>query len=298
MPSGAELPAGFAMPAAARIAAAFLLGYRGNTRAAYAADLAHFGRWCAHLDVEVLSCGRAHLDAYVDQQSRDGAAPATIRRRVSAIAGFFSYALDEGLIQRNPAARVRRPSAGDNVQSTGLTPAEAAALIAAAEEHSTRAAVIVLLSLLLGLRVSELCSATVADLSHQRGHRVLTVTRKGGKRQTMAVPPRAAAAIDDYLGGRAEGPLLVTATGRGMDRHAVWRLIRLLAGRAVPHLAHTLHPHDLRHTCATLALDAGATLRDVQDLLGHADPRTTRRYDRARFSLDRSPSHQLAALLS
>ncbi|WP_412544145.1 tyrosine-type recombinase/integrase [Longispora sp. K20-0274] len=296
-PAATALPVGFRTPVAARIAAAFLLAYRGNTRAAYAADLTHFGRWCATLDVDVLACSRAHLDAYVEQQTRDGAAATTIRRRMSAVAGFFAYAVDEGLITRSPATRVRRPAAGDNVQSTGLTVAEAGELIAAAEAHSPRAAVIVLLSLLLGLRVSELCTATVADLGFQRGHRVLTVTRKGGKRQTMAVPPRAAAAIDDYLAGRVEGPLLCTSTGRPLDRHALWRLIRRLAAVAVPHLADRLHPHDLRHTCATLALDAGAALRDVQDLLGHADPRTTRRYDRARFSLDRSPSHQLALLL-
>jgi len=57
-------------------------------------------------------------------------------------------------------------------------------------------------------------------------------------------------------------------------------------------------PHSLRHACATLALDAGAELRDVQDLLGHADPRTTRRYDRARNRLDRSPAYAVAAALA
>ncbi|MBA3489869.1 MAG: tyrosine-type recombinase/integrase [Longispora sp.] len=293
-----HLPAGFDTSTTARTAAAFLLAYRGNTRSAYAADLTHFGRWCATLDVDVLTCTRVHLDAYVETQIREGAAATSIRRRMSAVAGFYAYAVDEGILQRNPAVRVRRPAAGDNVQSTGLTVAEAGELITAAESHSPRAAVIVLLALLLGLRVSELCSATVGDLGYQRGHRVVTVTRKGGRRQTMAVPPRAAAAIEAYLDGRDDGPLVCTASGRPLDRHALWRLIRKLAVTAVPHLADRLHPHDLRHTCATLSLDAGAALRDVQDLLGHADPRTTRRYDRARFSLDRSPSHQLAVMLA
>jgi integrase len=56
-------------------------------------------------------------------------------------------------------------------------------------------------------------------------------------------------------------------------------------------------PHSLRHTYATLALDAGATLREVQDDLGHRDPRTTRRYDRARERLDRSGAYKVASAL-
>jgi integrase/recombinase XerD len=54
----------------------------------------------------------------------------------------------------------------------------------------------------------------------------------------------------------------------------------------------------LRHTFATLYLDAGGNLRDLQDAMGHADPRTTRRYDRARYSLGRSPGYTLAGYLA
>ena len=60
----------------------------------------------------------------------------------------------------------------------------------------------------------------------------------------------------------------------------------------------TSPPHSLRHSLATEALTLGAPLQDVQDALGHADPRTTRRYDRSRNSLDRSPNYLLAAVLT
>ena len=78
----------------------------------------------------------------------------------------------------------------------------------------------------------------------------------------------------------------------------MWRTLRRLARVAVPSKAATIHPHDLRHAFVTLSLDAGASLRDVQDAAGHADPRTTRRYDRARHNLDRHPTYLLAGLVT
>ena len=59
-----------------------------------------------------------------------------------------------------------------------------------------------------------------------------------------------------------------------------------------------ISPHSLSHSYATEALRLGAALQDVQDALGHADPRTTRRYDRSRHNLDRSPNHLLATALA
>lgn len=281
-----------------RLAAAFLLSHSGRTREAYARDLTHYGNWCAANHIDPLTARRIHVDAYREHLTSSGAAPATIVRRLAAVSGFYSYGLDEGILDHNPAARIRRPKVGDNVQSTGLSTAEAAALLAAAEHHSPRTAAAVNLLLFCGLRVSELVNARVTDLAYERGHRILTITRKGGRRQKMVIPPRATDALTTYLDGRTQGPLIATATGKPVDRHAIWRLLRTLAKDALPHLADTIHPHDLRHACATLALDAGASLRDVQDLLGHQDTRTTRRYDRARHNLDRSPVYALANLIS
>jgi len=140
--------------------------------------------------------------------------------------------------------------------------------------------------------------AGAEDLGSERGHTVLGITRKGGRTARVPLAPRTAAAIALELDGRTTGPLLRTTTGQGMDRHAVWRLLRRLARTAVPDKATTIHPHDLRHAFVTLALDAGASLRDVQDAAGHADPRTTRLYDRARHNLDRHPTYALAGLLN
>ena len=78
----------------------------------------------------------------------------------------------------------------------------------------------------------------------------------------------------------------------------MWRTLCRLAATAVPSKAASLHPHDLRHAFVTLSLDVGASLRDVQDAAGHADPRTTRRYDRARYNFDRHPTYALAGIIT
>jgi integrase/recombinase XerD len=91
--------------------------------------------------------------------------------------------------------------------------------------------------------------------------------------------------------GRSSGPLLRDYNQKPLDRHDAARIVRRLARRAgLP----PTNPHALRHAFVTAALDTGAPLRDVQDAAGHADPRTTRRYDRTRYNLDRHPTYAVA----
>ena len=78
----------------------------------------------------------------------------------------------------------------------------------------------------------------------------------------------------------------------------LWELVRRLARTAGIETWQELSPHSLRHSAITFALDVSATLRDVQDYAGHKDPRTTRRYDHARDSLDRNAAYALAAYLA
>jgi integrase/recombinase XerD len=175
--------------------------------------------------------------------------------------------------------------------------------------------------LFTGARVSELLGADIEDLGTDRGHRVLRVRRKGGKLQSLALPAPAADRTEAYLAGRddvtalpaipgtvAAAPrrvLFAAGAGARMYRAEVRGLLRRL-GRAAglpAELAGSLSPHSMRHAFATLNLDAGASLRDLQDAMGHASPRTTRRYDRSRGNLDppRLPAswiHQSGSLIA
>jgi integrase len=171
--------------------------------------------------------------------------------------------------------------------------------------------------LLTGARIGEVTGADLEDLGTDRGHRVLWVTRKGGRRQALGIPAPAVQRLEAYLAARGDlaslpavpGPpgaarprraLFATGSGARLFPADVWHLIRRLGTSAgLPgDLVRHLGPHAMRHSFATLYLDAGGSLRDLQDAMGHADPRTTRRYDRARYNLDRSPGYVLAGYLA
>ena len=126
---------------------------------------------------------------------------------------------------------------------------------------------------------------------------MLKVRRKGGKTARVALAPPVVRALDEYLEGRTDGPIFLASNGR--DRYgyklAYEQLARLCRSVDLP---AGVSPHSLRHSYATESLRLGAALQDVQGALGHADPRTTRRYDRSRHNLDRSPNYLLATALT
>ena len=105
----------------ARLAAAgFLAGYTGSTRVSYATDLRLFANWCANRRLGVFEIKRVHLDLYVRWLEEQGRAPATIARRLSALASFYRYCELEDLIERSPAVHVRRPKLDYESHTLGL----------------------------------------------------------------------------------------------------------------------------------------------------------------------------------
>ncbi len=194
------------------------------------------------------------------------------------------------------AAHVRRPRLDYESRAVALDRNELGALLVTAGLGPSGGHALISLLALNGLRVSEATGADIEHLGLERGHRTLTITRKGGKVVTVPLAPRTARAIDLALGERTEGPVFLAAAGRRLDRHAAGRIVRKTARRAG--IGKAVTPHTLRHAFITAALDAGVPLRDVQEAASHADPRTTMRYDRARGSLDRHATYIVAAYLA
>ena len=208
-----------------------------------------------------------------------------------------SAAVEEELLEHSPAARVpRRPRLDYESHATRLDRNELGAILVAAGLGAAAEHALISLLALNGLRVSEATGASIEALGTERGHRTLTIIRKGGKVVTIPLAPRTARAIDLTVGERSDGPLFLAADGRRLDRHGAARIVRRAARRAG--ITKPVGPHTLRHAFITAALDAGVPLRDVQEAASHADPRTTIRYDRARGSLDRHATYIVAAYVA
>ena len=125
-----------------------------------------------------------------------------------------------------------------------------ALLVAAGLGLSAVHALISLLAL-NGLRVSEATGADIEHLGLERGHRTLTITRKGGKVVTVPLAPRTARAIDLAVGERTEGPVFPARDGRRLDRHGAGRIVRRMARQAG--IGKAVTPHTLRHAFITAA---------------------------------------------
>ena len=276
--------------------AGFLAGYSGLTRDAYTLDLRQYTSWCVAHGLHLFTARRAEIECFGHDMEATGRARATIARRLCTIAGFYRYAVEEDMLEHSPAAHVRRPRLDYESHAVGLDRNEVGALLVAAGLGTAAEHALISLLAINGLRISEALGADIDALGMERGHRTLTVLRKGGKIVTIPLAPRTARAIDLAVGERVDGPIFRRADGQRMDRHAAGRIVRRVAKRAGVEKKISLHT--LRHAFITAALDAGVPLRDVQEAASHADPRTTMRYDRARVSLDRHATYIVAAYLA
>jgi len=277
------------------VAGAWMLSLRSaNTRNAYAADL---DEYLAHLDSYGLApfhAPRAAVDMWVDQMTSAGLAPSTVARRLSAVRSFYRYAVDVAATSMNPTASVRTPYVSPEAVKSGLTLAECRTVVDVAMRSDHRA-VRATVGLLLGaaLRVSEAVAATAEDIEHVDGHTVLRIVGKGGRRRSVPLSPLA---LEMLAPLPSSGHLITTPDGGPCDRYQVAHMVRSL-GRSAG-LRRAISPHILRHTAATVALDGGAPIQTVADLLGHSSPTTTMRYVAGRERLRDSAAYVLATALT
>jgi integrase/recombinase XerD len=280
-----------------RLVTSWLVGFGSDsTRRAYLADVRDWRAWLAAHDAPgLLAVERVHVDLYARDLEAQGRAPSTVARRLAALASLYGYACREGVLDRSPVDHVKRPRVSGESPRLGIERADYAALLAAARDDGPRSWALVALLGLLGLRVSEATGLDVEDLGLERGAVTVALTRKGAKRDTVGMPEAAAVAVLAAKGDRTTGPLLATRTGARLDRRAAARTLERLARRAG--LDRAPCPHDLRHGFVTSALEAGVDLHVVQEAAGHADPRTTTRYNRRRQLVENPAAAAVAAAL-
>ncbi|MCP4758063.1 MAG: tyrosine recombinase [Planctomycetes bacterium] len=272
-------------------------GLSEATLAAYHADLRDMVEDLRGNAISDLGAvGPRDLAAHVQMLHRErGLQPSSIARHLSTIRMLFRWLEAERRIDRSPAGPLVPPTRWKRLPGV-LTPKQMRALIEAAGPGTSRLwerdRALVEIMYGAGLRASEVCALRVGDW--KRELEVVLVTGKGDKQRLVPIGKPAIEALDQYCGDlrnhlarfpdrRSDDRLLLSHTGRPLERVAVWQIIRRLAARA--DLGH-VHPHMLRHSFATHLLAGGADLRVVQELLGHADIGTTQIYthiDRSRL---------------
>jgi site-specific recombinase XerD len=254
-----------------------------------------------------------HIRTWRLRMEGRGAPPTTISRYLNALSSLHTYAAEKIDLPRNPVTQDDRPKVdkGNTSRSTPVLEVEEIQAVANAAENEFDALVVLLLYTLAG-RVTEMVAADV-DKRIERGRRsYLDVTRKEHKERILPLPVTVAELLDAHTVGRTEGPLLLDADGRRLDRHDVARLLTrlgrkarvLTCGKVDGPEKHTftkckicrkLTPHVLRASRITHMLDAGEPLAEVQAFADHDNPATTVGYWNRRKKGERNAAHVDAA---
>jgi len=261
-------------------------GASPHTLRAYGADLRslaqHLGR--RRPDRRLRDATRRELRSWLASLGSPGSrpAPASLARRVATLRGFYAWLVVEGQLAQSPAARIRPPRVPRRVPRILEVP-EAAGVV----ENPPQQGVLALRNRALlelvysaGLRVGELVALDRGDVDADE--RLVRVRLgKGGKDRIVPFGPPAAAALDALL--RNLPPVGLDDTPALFRNHRGGRLGARSARRIVKEAGRQagvdgVHPHALRHACATHMLSGGADLRAIQEQLGHESLATTERY--------------------
>lgn len=269
-----------------------------NSRTAYAKDASWWLSWCATAGVDPAAPRALHADQYGAALRESGLSKSTRGRRLAVASSWYTYLLRAEVTSLNPFAGMDRPKPDEDSPTRGLTPEGLAALLSYARDHETPRTYAVLATLATTAgRITSVLRMTVGSIGSDQGHRTADLVVKGDRHKRVVLVPLAVDAIERHLAARpnatADEWLFPTSGGKPMDEPAAFRLVRRVAKAAGIAGWDKLSPHSLRHSYATTLLDKGVPLADVQDAMGHADPRTTRKYDRHAGALNRSPSYRM-----
>ena len=264
-------------------------GATAHTLEAYDRDLRQFLGWLkgelghapclgdlARLDAKMFRAFMAH-------RRRAGFSGRSLARTMSALRSFFRWLEAEETLRNRGVRQVALPKVGHGIPKP-LTVAKAAEVVApGAGWIAARDTAVLLLLYGSGLRISEALGLTRAEAPVQ-GRDVLRITGKGGKERLVPVLPVTQDAVAQYLDLaekalgelKTDGPLFRGAKGGPLSPRVVQLAMERM--RDTLDLPATATPHALRHSFATHLLSAGADLRQIQELLGHASLSTTQVY--------------------
>lgn len=291
----------------------FLAGQlTANTRRAYQADLRAFAEFIGGAG-HLAQVDREAVIAYRSALVNDGLSPATINRRLSSVRQLMREAFLRDLIPANPANGIRGLKVDRDYSPTAaLSVLQVAQVLDAIDASSLKGKRdLALLSLLArsGMRRDEAARVKVGDFTQDSGHTILPVEGKGGKTRKVKVGADLLKALRSWIAAAGLQPSdpLFPAMGKGdrvlrekaMSTQGIADVVKARVSSALgEEWRARISPHSLRHSFITIALQAGCPLHRVQYTVGHADPRTTERYDRLRESLEDNASDYVAKALA
>jgi integrase/recombinase XerD len=255
-------------------------GLSANTLQSYARDIAKLQTWAERHAKQAEDLERKDLREWIARMSRDGLAPSSVSRAVSAARGFYRFLMLDGHIKQHPAEDLDTPQRLSHLPQF-LNEQEIDKLLASPDistNEGVRDRAMIELMYATGLRVSETCALRSIDVDILAG--LLVCQGKGSKQRRVPIGKSAVHWLQEYqrvrkrLGSETK-PHLFLHRGRPLTRQTAWAIIKTHAKRAgVPDIS----PHTLRHSFATHLLQHGADSRSVQALLGHSDISTTQIY--------------------
>ncbi|MBT2234778.1 tyrosine-type recombinase/integrase [Nonomuraea sp. NEAU-A123] len=284
-----------------------------NTREAYERNIRRWFQFCAETGLDPLEARKPHGDVFsrwFQETARRPPKPKTVAQVLSSVSSWYEYLHETEALDANRFKKTRRPKIPrKHTETVALTKSEAQDLLRAADfDHGRerlRTSALLRLLLQTGVRISEAVNAQIGDLGFARGYRTLRITVKGGDTITRRLPVETTHALDAYLAERArcegvelqdlKGPLFATSTGRTWDRSKAFELVRRIAKQAG--ITSKVSPHSLRHTYASVAEEAGVTMRQIQLDLNHADVSTTEIYLHSRDRLEKDASQIVASAI-
>ena len=255
-------------------------GLSRNTLESYRRDLNRLEQWAAKTKLSISELTRADLRKWIAQLSREGLAPSSVGRAVSAARGFFRFLMLDGHIKQHPAEDLDTPQKFSYLPKF-LTEEEIDRLFATPDistPEGIRDRAMLELMYAAGLRVSEMVSLKQTDVDLHSG--IVKCHGKGSKERHVPLGKSAIHWLQQYGAlkasfGKAPYPNLFLSRGKPLTRHFAWATIKSYADSIG---ISNVSPHTLRHSFATHLLQHGADSRSVQALLGHSDISTTQIY--------------------
>jgi len=268
-------------------------GFSRNTLDAYKNDLSQFvdfiRKQAAKEDKLQLSWEKvdrsALLDYLVTLRERSYA-PATMARKVAAIKSFFNFLVSEGTLKKNPTEGISGPKVGKALPRA-ISVEDVEKLLEQPDKVSTpeakRDKAMLELLYATGMRVSEMVSLNLRDVNLKAGF--VRCFGKGSKERIIPIHNKAIKAVKTYidearprlLGATGETAMFLNRRGQRLTRQGFWLILKGYAEKAK--LEADITPHVLRHSIATHLLHSGKmNLRELQELLGHANISTTQIY--------------------